>query len=78
MITFVYVGLRMRKISGNISDNSSCSLKEIRYIRPEDEKTIGEERLLFVSTDNKVPFAVFSVLPFHKSSRIANRYNFLG
>ena len=60
-------GARLRKISGNVSDNSSCSLKEIRYARGGEDDRSADERIVYVSSEKKVPFAIFSVIPFHKS-----------
>lgn len=48
------LGSRLRKISGNVSDNSSNSNKEIRYYSAQEEKNVGDDRMVFVSTDHKV------------------------
>ena len=53
-LTHSNLGSRLRKISGNISDNSSSSMREIRYFSAHEEKNIGEERLVFVTTEHKV------------------------
>lgn len=73
---------RLRKISGNLSENSSCSLKEIRFFRThqssgEEEgqairnyqaQSNTEDRLVFVEGEKKMPFAICSVLPSLKAS----------
>lgn len=58
-----------------MSENSSSSLKEIRYFKGEDGGCGGsgqvcgeQERLVLVTAEKRVPFAVYSVIPFHKSA----------
>ncbi len=68
---------RLRKISGNVSSTASeasqASVK-LRYVkganRPHhrSSSSSSEERMVLVTPENKLPFAIFSVLPFHKSS----------
>ena len=67
------LGARLRKISGNLSESSSTSHKENKHYRVgsdelEASRTIGDERLVFVSSEHKVPFAVSSVISFTKSA----------
>ena len=88
LITFVFspsfLATRFRKISGNPSENSSCSLKEIRIWKPGsshiDDDSQGqtkghsnrsygvEERLVFVAGERKIPFAICSIIPSQKAS----------
>jgi len=61
---------RTRQLSGTLSDNSHCSssIKEVTFIKEEDQSKITDERLVFLS-HNKVPFYVTSCIPFHKSTK---------
>ena len=95
LITFVFspsfLATRFRKISGNLSENSSCSLKEIRIWKPGsshiDDDSQGqtkghsnrsygvEERLVFVAGERKIPFAICSIIPSQKASTHAKSSN---
>eukprot|EP00095_Tigriopus_kingsejongensis_P006424 maker-scaffold469_size162558-snap-gene-0.29 protein:Tk06424 transcript:maker-scaffold469_size162558-snap-gene-0.29-mRNA-1 annotation:"cdk5 and abl1 enzyme substrate 1 isoform x2" len=61
------LGARLRKISGNLSENSSTSNRDVRLFRSDDDKPCANERLLLVSPERKTPFAVVSIIPYNKS-----------
>jgi len=73
---------RLRHVSG--SENSQTSkasvtsrtsgCKEVRIIGSGDNKTLGEERLVMV-TSNNVPFAVASTILYHKTHRTSRRHS---
>ncbi|TRY61192.1 hypothetical protein TCAL_01489 [Tigriopus californicus] len=67
------LGARLRKISGNLSENSSTSNRDLRAFRTDDEKPTGNERFVLVTPEKRTPFAVVSIIPFHKNSRAAHR-----
>ena len=84
VFSLFFLATRFRKISGNLSENSSCSLKEIRIWKPGsshiDDDSQGqakghsnrsygvEERLVFVAGERKIPFAICSIIPSQKAS----------
>ena len=83
-------GHRLRKISGNLNASESSSLSargEVRYCRAEEGGGVagsgvggvaGEERMVLVTPEKKVPFAVLSVIPFTKGNRLQHhRWEFL-
>lgn len=77
-VRFIAPGHRLRKISGNYnSESSSLSAREVRYCRADEacNATAGgrEERIVLVTPERKVPFAVMSVIPFSKGNRLQNR-----
>jgi len=64
---------RVRQMSGNMSEHSqNSSLKEVTFIKSNDQGKISEERLVFIS-HNKVPYSVTSTIPFNKSHKVASR-----
>jgi len=66
---------KTRKLSGNISDISQqSSIKEVKFIsKDENPRSLGEERLVFVTPKGHVPFAIFSTLPYQKAAHRCNR-----
>lgn len=73
---------RFRKVSGTCSENSSSSVKEIRFltsfsatgdVHSDKRQLTGDERLVFVSSQKKVPFAVCSILPYQKTFPQVNK-----
>lgn len=75
------VGSRLRQISGNLSENSSSSMKEIRYWRGDEERQTSkrsDDRFVFVSAGNMVPFAVSSVISFGKSGPKSSTHRYSG
>ncbi len=54
---------RLRKISGTASDPDSSYSHNIRHVRGGGSGAGVDDRIIFVTTEKKVPFAVFSVLP---------------
>ncbi len=77
----VVVGSRLRKISGNASEGGassagSHSLRDgVKHAGDDRAASAGiggaggDERVVFVSTDRRVPFAVSSVLSFSKGGK---------
>jgi len=67
--TVVNVHQRVRKLSGNVSENSrTSSMKEVRFVNAGNNQSLGEERLVLV-TSSYIPFAIFSTIPYHKAHR---------
>jgi len=73
---------RFRKVSGTCSENSSSSVKEIRFLPgfpgAGDRVLSGDERLVFVSAQKKIPFAISSVLPYQKPAHSAGKVQHRG
>ena len=67
---------RKRTISGNYSERSTSSSREVTYIRTiHDHQHIGtESRLLFTAGAGKGPFVITSVIPWQKTPKYTNRY----
>ena len=70
---------RRRTVSGTCSERSGgSSVKELTYIKSiQEHQAMGQDsRLMYVSKNGCIPFAVTSVLPWHKSHpRPPNRWN---
>jgi len=66
---------RKRTISGNYSERSTSSSREVTYIRTiHDHQHIGtESRLLFTAGAGKGPFVITSVIPWQKTPKYTNR-----
>ncbi|RXG56423.1 hypothetical protein Avbf_10719 [Armadillidium vulgare] len=62
------VTVRTRKLSGNLSEISMPTSREIRYLKTDAVSKVKDERLVFVST-NKIPCHIFSCIPFNRQSR---------
>lgn len=61
---------RRRTVSGTCSERSGgSSVKELTYIKSiQEHQAMGQDsRLMYVSKNGRIPFAVTSVLPWHKS-----------
>ena len=62
---------RRRTVSGTCSERSGGSsvLKELTYIKSiQEHQAMGQDsRLMYVSKNGRIPFAVTSVLPWNKS-----------
>ncbi len=82
-----FIGSRLRKISGNISEGTSSTGSDVRFLRmrsgggggmDEDKASSSyaaavDDRVVFVSAERKVPFAIGSVIIFAKGSKNPHR-----
>ena len=59
---------RVRQMSGTLSENSHSSVREVVYIKSDDQAKVAEERMVFIS-HSKVPFSVSSTIPYNKYSK---------
>ena len=66
---------RRRTVSGCSERSGSTSFKELSYIKNIQEHP-PDSRLMYVSKNGRIPFAVTSILPWqkHYSHRPPNRY----
>ena len=65
---------RVRQMSGTLSENSHSSVREVVYIKSDDQAKVAEERMVFIS-HSKVPFSVSSTIPYNKYNK-NSRYDF--
>ena len=62
-------------MSGTCSERSGGSLRELTYVKSlQEHQAMGQDsRVMFVSKNGRIPFAVTSILSWHKNhSKVAN------
>ncbi|XP_068232701.1 CDK5 and ABL1 enzyme substrate 2-like isoform X1 [Palaemon carinicauda] len=63
---YIVVGGRTRKHSGSVSDSSGPPSKEVKFMKTAHELQARDERIVLMSS-HKIPFHIFSALPYNKS-----------
>ena len=63
--------LRIRQMSGTLSDHSqNSSNREVTFIKSDDQTKVADERMVFISY-SKIPFSISSTIPYNKHSKVS-------